>query len=136
MAQAIKHQLGSAYIHPQWDSEKMEVGGRCLRSGLPKQLTLRGEDVRDMLHKEVALIVNTVQQTLEQMSPELASDIFTSGLMLCGGGALLKGLDRFISRETGIFVHVAPNPLDCVVLGIGKILEDHQQWSSVFGASS
>lgn len=135
-AQAIKHQLGSALIHPQWDIEKMEVGGRSLQSGLPKQLNLKGAEVRDMLQKDVALIVNTVQQTLEQMSPELVSDIYTNGLMLCGGGALLKGLDQLISQETGIFVHVAPAPLDCVALGIGKILEDRQKWDRVFLAST
>ncbi|QUY45473.1 rod shape-determining protein [Acaryochloris marina] len=135
-AQAIKHKLGSALIHPQWDIEEMEVGGRSSQSGLPKQLNLEGSQVRDMLQKEFALIVNTVQQTLEKLSPELVSDIYTNGIMLCGGGALLRGLDRLISQETGIFVHVAPKPLDCVALGIGKILEDRQRWDRVFISSA
>lgn len=131
-AQAIKHQLGSALANPQWDNQEMDVGGCSIQSGLPKQHTLKGAEVRNMLKKEVALIIYTVQQTLEKVSPELASDIFTSGLMLCGGGALLKGLDKLINQETGIFVHVAPKPLDCVALGIGKILENRQQWDRVF----
>lgn len=135
-AQAIKHKLGSSLIHPHWDIEEMEVGGRSSQSGLPKQLTLKGAEVRDILQKEVALIVNTVQQTLEKLSPELVSDIYTNGLMLCGGGALLRGLDRLISQETGVFVHVALKPLDCVALGIGKILEDRQKWDRVFMTSN
>lgn len=131
-AQAIKHQLGSAQSDSQWDSDKMEVGGRSLNSGLPKLLTLTGIEVREMLRKEVAQIAKTIQQTLEQTTPEIASDIFTNGLMLCGGGALLKGLDAFISQETGVFVHVAPNPMDCVALGIGEILENRQRWERVW----
>ena len=131
-AQTIKHQLGSAHEDSQWDSDKMEVGGRSLNTGLPKHLTLSGIEVREMLRKEVALIARTVQQTLEQTTPEVASDIFTNGLMLCGGGALLRGLDMFISRETGVFVHVAPNPMDCVALGIGGILENRQRWDRVW----
>lgn len=130
-AQAIKHQLGSAIDDAQWDRDKLEVGGRSLRSGLPQHLTLNRAEVRDMMQKEVALIVRTVQQTLERTTPEVAADICTNGLMLCGGGALLKGLDLRISRETGIFVHVAYHPLDCLALGLGKILEHPQQWDRV-----
>ncbi|KAI9129135.1 rod shape-determining protein (plasmid) [Acaryochloris sp. CCMEE 5410] len=131
-AQSIKHQLGSAEFNSQWDNVKMEIGGCSLNSRLPKQLTLTGMEVREMLHKEVALIARTVQQTLEQTTPEIASDIYTNGLMLCGGGSLLKGLDEFICRETGVFVHVAPNPMDCVALGIGEILENRQRWERVW----
>lgn len=131
-AQTIKHQLGSAYEDSQWESDKMEVGGRSLNTGLPKLLTLSGIEVREMLQKEVTLIARTVQQTLEQTTPEVASDILTNGLMLCGGGALLKGLDMLISRETGVFVHVPPNPMDCVALGIGEILENRQRWDRVW----
>lgn len=130
-AQAIKHTLGSACDDSQWDDQKLEVGGRSLNSGLPQQLTLRGAEVREMLHKEVALIVNTIQQTLERTPPEIAADILANGLMLSGGGTLLKGLDRLIQREIGIFVHVAPNPLDCVALGLGEILENRQKWERI-----
>lgn len=131
-AQTIKHQLGSAYEDSQSDSDKMDVGGRNLDTGLPRLLTLTRIEVREMLRQEVAQIARIVQQTLEQTTPELASDIFTNGLMLCGGGALIKGLDIFISRETGVFVHVAPNPMDCVALGIGEILENPQRWERVW----
>lgn len=131
-AQSIKHQLGSAHENAQWDSDKLEVGGRSLNSGLPKQLTLTGIEVREMLQNEVKLIARTVQQTLEETTPEVVSDIYTNGLMLCGGGALLKGLDMLISRETGVFVHVAPNPMDCVALGIGEMLENRQRWDRVW----
>lgn len=131
-AQTIKHHLGSAHEDSQWDSGKMEVGGRSLNTGLPKLLTLTGTELREMLQKEVALIARTVQQTLERTTPEVASDILTNGLILCGGGALLKGLDTFISRETRVFVHEAPNPMDCVALGIGEILENPQRWDRVW----
>jgi len=134
-AQAIKHQLGSVVDDDQWDDDKLEVGGRSLRSGLPQRLTLNGAEVREMLRKEGALIVRIVQQTLEQTTPEVVSDICTNGLMLCGGGALLKGLDQLISRETGIFVHIAYRPLDCVALGLGKILENPQQWDRALAYS-
>lgn len=134
-ARMIKHQLGSAHEDSQWDSDKMEVGGLSLNTGLPKLLTLTRIEVREMLQKQVTQIARTVQQTLEQTTPEAASDILTNGLMLCGGGALLKGLDTFISRETGVFVHMAPNPMDCVALGIGEILENRQRWERVWEAA-
>lgn len=130
-AQTLKHQLGSAYEDPQWDTEKLEIGGRSTRSGLPTTLTLTGTEVRDIIHKDVALIVATLQRTLEQIPPELASDISTNGLILSGGGSLLKGLDTLMSREMGIFVHVVSQPLDCVALGLGHILANHHRWDRV-----
>ena len=101
----------------------MEVKGRNLLDGLPKNITITSEEVREALSDSVSTIIDAIRSTLETTPPELAADIITNGITLTGGGALLRGLDELINRETGMPVHVAENPIDCVVNGTGKCLE-------------
>ena len=122
-AENIKLRLGSA--HPVGGEEPtMEVSGLHLIAGLPRTITLNGAEIRECMSEPVSAIIEAVKRTLEQTPPDLASDIIERGIMLAGGGALLRGLDIMISRETGIVTHVAADPLKCVVLGTGRVLED------------
>ncbi|OQB16044.1 MAG: Rod shape-determining protein MreB [Firmicutes bacterium ADurb.Bin193] len=121
-AEEIKMSIGSAY--PSEEETSMEVKGRDLLTGLPKTITLTSAEVRDALSEPVSGIVDAIKATLEQTPPELASDIMERGIMLTGGGALLKGLDKLISFETGMPVYIAENPLDCVVVGTGTVLNE------------
>ncbi|AGY58829.1 rod shape-determining protein [Gloeobacter kilaueensis] len=121
-SEQIKMQIGSAFPHKD-DEEKMEVRGLHMLSGLPRTITIHAAEVRESMSEPLSAIVEAVKRTLEQAPPELAADIYDRGIVLAGGGALLKGLDGLISHETGIAVHVAEEPLNCVVLGTGKILE-------------
>lgn len=100
----------------------MEVKGRNLLDGLPKNITVSSEEIREALADPVGAIVDAIRSTLENTPPELSADIIDNGIMLTGGGALLRGLDVLINRETGMPVHVADDPLDCVVNGTGKCL--------------
>ena len=101
----------------------MEVKGRNLLDGLPKNITVSSEEIREALADPVGAIVDAIRSTLENTPPELSADIIDNGIMLTGGGALLRGLDVLINRETGMPVHVADDPLDCVVNGTGKCLD-------------
>jgi rod shape-determining protein MreB len=114
----------------------MEVRGRHLLSGLPQTVGIKAPEVRESMAEPLAVIVDAVKRTLERTPPELASDIIDRGIMLAGGGALLRGLDTLISHETGIVVHVAADPLSCVVLGTGRVLENFKQLERVFYASN
>ncbi len=121
-AEDIKIKIGSAF--PQDDEDKtMDVKGRNLVDGLPKNIVINAEEVREALADPVTVIVDAIRSTLERTPPELSADIITNGIMLTGGGALLRGLDQLISRETGMPVHVAEDPLDCVATGTGKCLD-------------
>ena len=121
-AEEIKIKLGSAF---ELDPEKtLDVRGRDLVSGLPKNFTLTSNEIREALKEPVATIVNGIRTTLEKTPPELSSDIMDSGIMLAGGGALLKGLDKHIEAETQIRVVIAENPLECVALGTGRALSE------------
>jgi len=120
-AEQIKIKLGNAY--PLQKEEKMEVRGRDLIDGLPKSITISSEEVRKALQPVVQEILNTIKSTLEVTPPELSADIIDRGIMLSGGGSLLKNLDKFISQRTGILVNVADDPLSAVALGAGKVLE-------------
>ncbi|MDT8715270.1 rod shape-determining protein [Clostridium sp. 19966] len=120
-AELIKVQLGSAFKLEE--DETMEIKGRDLISGLPKTITITQDQIREALSEPVAAIIDAIKTTLEKTPPELASDIMEKGIMLAGGGALLKGLDSLINHETHMPVHVAETPLDCVALGAGKALE-------------
>ncbi len=120
-AEDIKIAIGSAF--PYEDEGEMEVKGRNLVDGLPKNITITAEEVREALADPVTIIVDAIRSTLERTPPELSADIITNGIMLTGGGALLRGLDQLVSRETGMPVHVAEDPLDCVVAGTGKCLD-------------
>jgi rod shape-determining protein MreB len=95
-----------------------------LVTGLPKSVTLRSEEIREAIAEPVNQIVEVVKLTLEQTPPELAADIMDRGIVLCGGGGLLRGLDRRLHQETGIPVHLAEDPLTCVALGAGRMVED------------
>ena len=120
-AEELKIKLGSAF--PYEDETTMDVKGRNLVDGLPKNIVISAEEVREALADPVGEIVDAVKSTLERTPPELSADIIDNGIMLTGGGALLRGLDTLINRETGMPVHVAENPLDCVVNGTGKCLD-------------
>ncbi|MGV0027849.1 rod shape-determining protein [Phormidesmis priestleyi] len=130
-AEEIKITIGSAYP-TQGDEDTMEVRGLHLLSGLPRTVTIKGPEIRESMSEPLSVIVDAVKRTLERTPPELAADIIDRGIMLAGGGALLKGIDTLISHETGIVVHVAADPLSCVVLGTGRVLENFKQLERVF----
>lgn len=121
-AEDIKITLGSAY--PFEGEGAMNIKGRNLMDGLPKNIEITAEEVREALSDSVGQILDVIRATLENTPPELAADIIDHGIMLTGGGALLRGLDKLISAETKIPVLVAENPLDCVVDGTGLCLEN------------
>ena len=121
-AEDIKIKIGSAY---PYDGEgTITIKGRNLMDGLPKNVDVTSEEIREAMADPVAQIVDSVKSTLEKTPPELAADIIDHGIMLTGGGALLRGLDKLIAAETKIPVLVAANPLDCVVDGTGICLEN------------
>ncbi|MGN1316008.1 MAG: rod shape-determining protein [Acutalibacteraceae bacterium] len=120
-AEDIKVKLGSAY--PYEGEAAMEIKGRNLIDGLPKSVEISSEQVRQALAEPVDQILDSIRYTLDRTPPELAADIIERGIMLTGGGALLRGLDKLISSETGMPVNVADNPMDCVVNGTGICLE-------------
>lgn len=126
-AEDIKINLASAYPTPEEDDAVMEVRGVHLLSGLPRTVTIKGPEIRESIAEPLSVIVESVKRTLERTPPELAADIIDRGIMLAGGGSLLRGLDTLISHETGIVTHVAVDPLSCVVLGTGRILENFKQ---------
>ena len=123
-AEDVKIKIGSAY--KEGDEIEMEIRGRDLISGLPKTMQISSSEVRDALRDPVNSIVDGIKSTLEKTPPELASDIMENGIMLTGGGALLKGLDKLVKEETGMPVKIAENPLDCVAIGTGKSVEDQE----------
>lgn len=129
-AEEIKITVGSAY--PVNEEDTMEVRGLHLLSGLPRTVTIKSPEIRESMSEPLSVIVDAVKRTLERTPPELAADIIDRGIMLAGGGALLKGIDTLISHETGIVVHVAADPLSCVVLGTGRVLENFKQLERVF----
>jgi rod shape-determining protein MreB len=119
-AEEVKIKIGSAYRITE--EEHMEIRGRDLVTGLPKVLTISSWEIETALSEPVTAILETIKITLERTPPELAADIMEKGIVMTGGGALLKGLDKLIAEETGMPVYLAENPLDCVVLGAGKAL--------------
>ena len=126
-AEQIKLEIGSACPPDPTDTEHgettMEIKGRNLVDGLPKDILIRSEEVREAMNENLMRIVEAIKDTLECTPPELSSDIIARGIMLSGGGALLRGLDTLIQNETGIEVHIAEAPLDCVALGAGAVLD-------------
>ena len=123
MSESIKMELGSAY---KTDNERhtMEIKGRDLVSGIPKTLILDDDEVREALAEPVSQIMNAIKQALENTPPELSADIVDKGIVLAGGGALLKGLDVYIREETSLPIIIAEDPLTCVAIGAGKVLDD------------
>ncbi len=121
-AEDIKIGIGSAY--PFEGEASIDIKGRDLMDGLPKNITVTSEEIREALADPLSMILDAIRVTLEKTPPELSADIIDHGITLTGGGALLRGLDQLISNETGMPVHIAENPLDCVALGTGKVLDD------------
>lgn len=121
-AEQIKMDLGSAF--PLKEELRQEIKGRDLVEGVPKTLTIRDEEIRDALAEPVGTIVEAVRMALERTPPELSADIMDKGIVLSGGGSLLRGLDQRLRNETGLPVVLAEDPLSSVVLGTGKVLEE------------
>lgn len=121
-AEDIKIKIGSAY--PTEKEASMEVKGRDLVAGLPKTLSISSQEIREALAEPIKTIVDSVRTTLERCPPELAADLVDRGLVLAGGGALLRGLDKLLSEETKLPVHVAEDPLSAVAEGTGKVLSE------------
>ncbi len=122
MAEEIKFAIGSAYEDD--DDEVFEVRGRDVRTGLPKTVQIRESQIREAMNENIREILEAVKLTLEHTPPELAADVMERGIMLTGGGALIKGLDRLLTTVTKIPAHVAEYPLDCVAVGTGKALDN------------
>lgn len=123
-AERIKIEIGAALLDAQVQIQAVEVKGRDLVTGVPKTITLTSQEVNEALLETIASIVDVVRVALENTPPELSSDLVDKGITLSGGGSLLRGIDRLLSRVTGLPVFVAEDPLFCVVKGVGKVLED------------
>lgn len=121
-AEEIKITVGSAF--PKEQEQSMDIRGRDLVTGLPKTLKITSAEVMEALREPVNSIIESIKLTLEKTPPELAADIMDKGIMLTGGGALLDGLDSLVRQETGMPVRIADNPIDCVALGAGKVVEE------------
>ena len=128
-AELIKIQIGSAA--PLGEEKEMEVKGRDLVSGIPKTVRVHSEEIREAIQEPVQQIVDAVRRALEITPPELASDIVDRGIVMTGGGALIRGLDIVLTQETGLPIHVDEDPLTCVVRGCGRILDDEEKYWSV-----
>lgn len=128
-AEDVKIRIGS--IYPQEKEESMEVKGRSLKTGLPETVEIVSDEIRGALSDTVRMIIEMVKSTLEQTPPELSADIIERGIVLAGGSSLLRGLDKLMSEETGLPVHVAEDPLTCVVKGTGKYLEELDRLAKV-----
>jgi rod shape-determining protein MreB and related proteins len=130
-AEDIKIRIGSAYPTEHDNEAMMEVRGVHLLSGLPRTVTLKGAEIRECMLEPLSVIIAAVKRTLERTPPELASDIIDRGIMIAGGGALLRGIETLISHETGLLTHIAADPLCCVVQGTGRVLENFEQLERV-----
>jgi rod shape-determining protein MreB len=129
-AERMKMEIGSA--HESTDSGAGSVIGKDLVEGIPKNLAITSSDVRAAIEEPVAAIIDAVRRALEKLPPELVSDLQDTGVMLTGGGALLKGLDKRIAEKTHLDVHVADDPLTCVVMGSGRALEQMDRYKKIF----
>lgn len=124
-AEMVKIKLGSAFrIDDNSDEDQLEVRGLNLLNGLPRTVLISRPEIREAMAEPLSQIIDSVKRTLERVPPELASDIYDRGIVLAGGGALLQGLDEMITHETEVPVHIADDPLSCVVLGTGRVLVD------------
>ena len=132
-AEQLKIELGSSFPLPE--EKSAEIRGRDLVTGLPKTVVMTSEEVREAIHGPVEAIVAAVQNTLDRTPPELASDVVDRGMVLVGGGALLRQLDERLRRETGVPVHVADDPLRCVAVGSGRCLEEIAQYRGALSSA-
>lgn len=121
-AESIKVGIGAAY--PQLSEKTMSIRGRDMVSGLPKNITVTSTEITEAMGDPIMAVVDAIKYTLERTPPELASDIMDRGIVLIGGGALLRGFDKLITEQTNIPVYIAENPLDCVVMGAGKVIDN------------
>jgi len=128
-AEAIKIQIGSAFDFGE--EREMEVKGRDLVSGIPKVVTVLSQEIRECIQEPIQAIVEAVRRALEITPPELASDIVDRGIVMTGGGALVRGLDRLLQHETNLPIHLDEEPLTCVVRGAGRILDDLSKFRNV-----
>ncbi|MGW4893956.1 rod shape-determining protein [Kitasatospora sp. NPDC004240] len=133
-AEQIKMSIGSAFALEGEKDEHAEIRGRDLVSGLPKTVVISAAEVRAAIDEPVNSIIDAVKTTLDQCPPELAGDVMDRGIVLTGGGALLRGLDERLRRETGMPIHIAENPLDSVALGSGKCVEEFEALQQVLDA--
>lgn len=129
-AENIKIEVGNAF--PLEEELQTEIKGRNLLTGLPENIIVTSSEIREALIDTLQEVLEAIRVTLERTPPELAADIIDQGIYLTGGGALLRGIDQLISQETGMNVHIANDPLDCVALGTGMILENLDKLSGVF----
>jgi rod shape-determining protein MreB len=121
-AEWIKINLGNAY--PTTETQTMEIKGRDLVTGIPRILQINSDEIREAIMEPIHSIIEAIKITLERTPPELAGDIVDKGIMMAGGGALLRGIDKLVHEETGLPVSIAEDPLSCVVLGSGKALDE------------
>lgn len=125
-AEEIKIKIGSAF--PLDEEKTMEVRGNDLVNGIPKSIKISSAEVREAIQEPISMIVSAVKTALEKTPPEISSDIVDKGIIMTGGGALLRGIDRLISEETNLLVKSAENPLECVARGAGKILDNMKEF--------
>ena len=130
-AEKIKIKIGSAFPNDNFDLTSFEVRGLHLLSGLPRSISLNAGEVREAMTDPLSKIVDAIKRTLERTPPELAADIVERGIMLAGGGALVRGINDLVTKETGILTHLAEDPLLCVVNGCGEILDDFRKLKRV-----
>lgn len=130
-AEKIKKEIASAYITPQSKDVTMSIKGRSLINGVPKEVEINQAQIAESLHEVVGAIVDGVKSALENTAPELSADIVDRGIVMTGGGSLLKGLDKVISDATGLPVFLAEDPLTCVVRGTGHALEEMKTLQNV-----
>ncbi len=121
-AETVKLEIGSAF--PEEHESRMELRGRNLLNGLPENITITSEEILEALSEPLQIVLDAIRETLRTTPPELSADVLEQGITLTGGGALLRGIDKLINRETGMPVYIAEYPLDCVAEGTGKILAD------------
>jgi rod shape-determining protein MreB and related proteins len=134
-SESLKLKIGSAFMLSE-DEMEAEIKGRDLATGLPKTVVVTADEVRQSIEEPVSQVVQTVKDALDRTPPELASDIMDEGIILAGGGALLKGLEERIRNETGMPVHTAKDPLLCVAMGSGKCLEEFDIMKKVLISSA
>ncbi|MCI5903815.1 MAG: rod shape-determining protein [Oscillospiraceae bacterium] len=133
-AENVKIAIGSAF--PMEQETEMEIKGRNLLNGLPENIIVTSAEIREALAEPLSHVIEAIKVTLEKTPPELAADIIDQGITLAGGGALIRGLDKLINKETGMPVYVAETPLDCVADGTGKVLEDIEKLHEVLNDDS
>jgi rod shape-determining protein MreB len=134
-AEDIKIAIASAYPG-EWDVQRVTLRGRDLLTGLPRSVEVGADQIREAIEPSVQQIVDTIKDTIEETPPELVADIMDQGIVLAGGGALLSGLDRRVAEATQMPVHVANDPLTCVVRGTGVVLEEIDKMQRVLVADT